>query len=633
MKLGGIYVSVGAKLAGYKKDLAKAHGMTKKSTKRMQIDINKLNFRAAGVAALAFAGTMAYAMKKSIDAASDLQETQGKFDVVFKGQETRAEAWSETLQSAYAMSSREAKFYLSSVQDLLVPMGMNANAAANMSNQIVQLSADLGSFNNLDTATVMLDMQSALVGNFETMKKYGVVLNATVVAQKAISMGLVKNKKQLTAATKAQAAYQLMVEGSAAAVGDMARTSGSYANQLKDMKAKLEDFAASAGQLLLPTMTNIVSGLRDVMIASEPVVEFFSMKWMAGAQTVTEKNMEDLDMLERKLATLSRARKGIPLMDKASLAASAEAIALVNTQIATLEKTMSKMPPAIIPKVVTPGGGGGGGGGPDPKDQAKLELETALKAIKYEDEARSLARKDEIERSNAQIEREKEQSAEKIGAIIEAHENALSIIEEKKEAEIAAMNAIAQGEQWLLEQKKKMEKDKVAIGKKGLDQALGDSASFFKSMGQQNEIAFALFKATSMARTAMAGKEAAVQAYKWGNAFGGPVAGVAFAAASLAWTGAQLADIAGMSGGGGGGSSMGGGGAMSSGGSVGTYSASPTTGLPETEEQTQTINVNIENFVDSEENRRNFAEWLNDFVEDKGGRLVASDARFAEATR
>ena len=224
----------------------------------------KKNWMAVSVAAYA-----AYAaIQKGVDiigswinAASNLQEVQGKFNVVFAGQERQAESWAKTLVSSYAMSEREAKQYLSSVQDLLVPMGMAASQAGIMANEVVKLSADLGSFNNMPTAQVMADIQSALVGNFETMKKYGVVLNATVVQEKALAMGLAETKDELTAGEKAQAAYALMVSGSTAAIGDMARTSGNYANQMKLMAANLEDFRAALGERFIPTVTEAIKSL------------------------------------------------------------------------------------------------------------------------------------------------------------------------------------------------------------------------------------------------------------------------------------------------------------------------------------------------------------------------------------
>jgi len=224
---------------------------------------------AAGIAMAATAAIIVAASKKAIAAASDLQEVQGKFDVVFEGQRKKAEAWSKALVDSYAMSTRESKEYLSSIQDLLVPMGMAADKAGLMSNEVVKLSADLGSFNNLPTSKVMEDIQSALVGNYETMKKYGVVLNATVVQEKALAMGLAATKDELTAGMKAQASYKLMVDGSTAAIGDMARTSDSYANQTKELGATLENISAAIGDKLLPEVTAWVNQL-NIMIKTNP---------------------------------------------------------------------------------------------------------------------------------------------------------------------------------------------------------------------------------------------------------------------------------------------------------------------------------------------------------------------------
>lgn len=202
----------------------------------------------------AVGATVAVALKKAVDAASDLEETASKFNVVFEGQIDKAEEFSSVLVESYAMSTREAKQYLSSVQDLLVPMGMASDQAADMSNEVVKLSADLGSFNNLPTQQVMMDLQSALVGNFETMKKYGVVLNETVIKERARTMGLYDGKGVMDASTKAQVAFQLAMEGSLAAQGDMIRTSDSYANVMKKLGARFEDVAATVGNEFLPDL-------------------------------------------------------------------------------------------------------------------------------------------------------------------------------------------------------------------------------------------------------------------------------------------------------------------------------------------------------------------------------------------
>ena len=234
-----------------------------------------------GVAAVAIGGTavlgglyaLTRALRESVKLASDMEEAQSKFNVVFGELSGQAEEWSNTLVKSYAMSTLESKKYLAAMQDLLVPMGMNKQAAAEMSFEVVKLSADMGSFNNVPTAQVMDDIQSALVGNYETMKKYGVVLNEATVQEKALAMGLARTKDSITAADKAQAAYALIVKGSAAAVGDMARTSDGFANQMKKLEATLTDLKIAAGEALLPVINELVTGLNDWLKANDEVLK------------------------------------------------------------------------------------------------------------------------------------------------------------------------------------------------------------------------------------------------------------------------------------------------------------------------------------------------------------------------
>ena len=64
MKLGGIYVSVGAKTAKLKRDLAKAEGLTKKTAVVMKHAISSIDFVKVGIAATAFTAAFAYGVAK-----------------------------------------------------------------------------------------------------------------------------------------------------------------------------------------------------------------------------------------------------------------------------------------------------------------------------------------------------------------------------------------------------------------------------------------------------------------------------------------------------------------------------------------------------------------------------------------
>jgi len=219
------------------------------------------------------AAGLVYALKGAIDAASKLEEATGKFSVVFKGLEGDAERWSTGLIDSYGLSERAAKEYLSSMQDLLKPMGMVAGEAGKMSDAAVKLAVDLGSFNNLKTEDVLRDIRSAMVGQYEPMLKYGAVLKASTVAQKALEMGLASTVKELTAADKAMASFQLITEASGDAMGDFARTSDGYANSMKILEGRIEDLKATIGAIVIGPVTDMVQKLSEWVKANDDLLK------------------------------------------------------------------------------------------------------------------------------------------------------------------------------------------------------------------------------------------------------------------------------------------------------------------------------------------------------------------------
>ena len=59
-----------------------------------------------------------------------------------------------------------------------------------MSIILVQLAADLGSFNNLPTADVLEKLRAGLTGESEPLKSLGININETMIKQEALNLGL-----------------------------------------------------------------------------------------------------------------------------------------------------------------------------------------------------------------------------------------------------------------------------------------------------------------------------------------------------------------------------------------------------------------------------------------------------------
>lgn len=191
----------------------------------------------------------------SIAAASDVEEMQSKFNVVFAQEGPRVTAALDEFAGAANRSKTELMGYAATLQDTFVPLGFARDASADMSIQLVKLAEDLASFNNLNTADVVRDLQSALVGNTETLRKYGVVAQETQIKQEALALGLWDGKGAIDAQAKANAILSLTLKGTTDAQGDAINTADSYANVSKGLEAAVLDLKVAIGENLLPAMT------------------------------------------------------------------------------------------------------------------------------------------------------------------------------------------------------------------------------------------------------------------------------------------------------------------------------------------------------------------------------------------
>lgn len=211
-------------------------------------------FGKVAAGALAGIGMAAFA-KEAIGAASDLNETMSKSSVVFGKNADVISKWSDSSAEALGMSKQQAVEAAASFGNLFVALKIGQGPAANMSQNLVQLAADLASFNNVDPAEALDALRSGLVGETEPLRRFGVNLNEATISQKALEMGLVSTTKgTLPPAIKAQAAYALILDQTKTAQGDYARTSDGLANSQRTLTAEIENAKAGLGEALLPAM-------------------------------------------------------------------------------------------------------------------------------------------------------------------------------------------------------------------------------------------------------------------------------------------------------------------------------------------------------------------------------------------
>lgn len=196
--------------------------------------------------------------KDLVMAASDANEIKNKFKEVFKEQTVAALQYVDETNKALGRSRIDLMEWASNFQDVFVPLGFAREEARLMSQQLVTLSIDVASFKNKLEPEVMRDFQSAIVGNHEAVRKYGLIITETTLNQALINMGIKKGTNAASEQQKVLARLNIILSNTADAQGDAARTADQFTNQLRRAEGGVKDMSAAAGALLIPTMSNVL---------------------------------------------------------------------------------------------------------------------------------------------------------------------------------------------------------------------------------------------------------------------------------------------------------------------------------------------------------------------------------------
>ena len=207
---------------------------------------------------LSIAG-IASGIKDCVALASEVEEMENKFNVVFGEISDEVDQWAQNYSDAIGRNKNDIKTYLADQQNLLVGFGMTREAGAELSQQMTSLALDLASFGNIDESAAVNAMTKAIMGESEAAKTLGAVLNDSTREQAMLQMGLSGTYNNLDQLTKMQVNYQAILSQSSDAVGDCERSLGSYASTVRQFQGKLKEVKQLIGQFFMPTFQKVLS--------------------------------------------------------------------------------------------------------------------------------------------------------------------------------------------------------------------------------------------------------------------------------------------------------------------------------------------------------------------------------------
>ena len=249
--------------------LSNFNKQAKQSTGILNVLQKTFNFSAIYLGARQALNTL----KDMTNASVDFTETANLFSVSFgeniKGLNQYYEQaldFQERLEEKLGVNIEESMRYQALFNSMTKSMGLGANYAYTLSENMTKLGYDLASLYNIDPESAMTKLRAGLAGQTEPLRELGLDITEQSLKPVAESLGVTESIRNMSQAEKAVLRYIAVMRQAQIAQGDFARTMESPANQLRIFNAQVTAFKRNMGNLWQGILGGILPYVNAVMM-------------------------------------------------------------------------------------------------------------------------------------------------------------------------------------------------------------------------------------------------------------------------------------------------------------------------------------------------------------------------------
>jgi hypothetical protein len=235
--------------------------------------------RFAGVlaAATAGAGALLVGLDRIGSDAQQMQTAVAKAATVFGDSFAKIEKAAADGALQIGLTTREFEIMAAGLGDFLVPMGFARDAAADLSLRFLDLAGALSvwSAGQLSASDVSELFQSAMAGEYDSLQRLGIQINAARVEAEAEAIQKASNKQLTDDMARALAIEKIAREDSTDALNFFNSAQGEAARKAEEQKAKLRELWQDIQEKLIPIYEKLWDWIaRKVVPAVEDFVEW-----------------------------------------------------------------------------------------------------------------------------------------------------------------------------------------------------------------------------------------------------------------------------------------------------------------------------------------------------------------------
>lgn len=218
-----------------------------------------------GAAALAIGKYLIDLGGEAINLASDLEEVQNVVDVTFGENAKTIDDWAARAGKDFGLTRLQAKRYASSIGAALKSSGIDADITE-VSTDLAGLAADMASFYNMDFDTSFQKIMSGVIaGQTEPLRALGINMSVATLEAYRLERGLDTAYEKMSDSEKTLLRYQYIMDATADAQGDFARTQDGYANSMRKLETTIDELKTTLGEILIGPMTEIVQTINKFL--------------------------------------------------------------------------------------------------------------------------------------------------------------------------------------------------------------------------------------------------------------------------------------------------------------------------------------------------------------------------------
>lgn len=262
-------VIISAETSKFKNALKDATNEAKTSANSIESSTGRISRAVSGIKSMVAkvaAGFGLYKLgKEAIDVASNITEVQNVVDTAFGDMSWKAERFAKNSIQQFGMSELSAKKTASTYMAMASGMGLGQEKASDMAITLAGLSGDVASFYNISQELADIKLKSVFTGETETLKDLGIVMTQTNLQAYALSQGISKNVSDMSQAELTTLRYNFVLNQLSMAQGDFAKTSGTWANQVRILQEQFKQLLGIIGNGLIAALTPVIQVINMII--------------------------------------------------------------------------------------------------------------------------------------------------------------------------------------------------------------------------------------------------------------------------------------------------------------------------------------------------------------------------------